>query len=165
MQIYLTALVVGIILSVISFFSSNERAKSLRSETDFRMERTLIYAALAVAFFCCFLAIFCDVRVLEGKMPISNVLVPATIGILSAFCSAIWAGYKVNLGENKLFFGFLGKKSIKYSEIENITDVRNQGSPRIVLKTKDGKSLNLWSNLLGHDMLVEKLRERCSKKI
>lgn len=162
MRAYLTALVVGIVLNVISILASKERAKDIVSKTVFGMERTLIYAALMVAFSCCIIAMFCVFSVPESKVHHRDFLVPTVIGLMAVGCATIWALYRVELGKDVLYFRLLGKRSIRYGEINNIRDIRNQGSPRIVLEANGGSKINLWSNLLGHDVLVKGLRDRCS---
>jgi hypothetical protein len=163
MYITLTAMIVGILLSVISILARRERSSHKVSGVIYKMEKTLIYTCLVVSCLMITLAIFLSMQaIFYGGSHGADAGVPAFIGLLSALCALVWSIYEVRLDANSIRFGLAARQSLLYLEIKEIEDIRSQGSPRAILVRADGKKFNIWSNLLGYVDLVDKLKVRCT---
>ncbi|WP_369148848.1 hypothetical protein [Burkholderia pseudomallei] len=158
MQIAFTAAVVGIFLSIMSVLVRNERSRFSSVGNVYKMEKTLIYTCVFIAVVMTVTALFVAIRI-PGRG--GDASVPACIGAAAALCALIWSIYEVRLETSGLRFGLRARRSVAYSEIKEIHDIRNQGSPRAVLITNSGIRINIWSNVLGYAELIEKLKGRC----
>jgi hypothetical protein len=162
MFFWLAPVVVSIVLTVVSLLSKEEGERRQRGAT-FTMSRSLIYAALAVSLIC--LSMAGGVYYFSGTHPRSDALPPLTVAGASALCSLIWSAYAVRLGTSAISVGLFGTRLVSYGSIARIVEIRNQGAPRAVLVTTDGKKIGIWSNLIGFDALVRQLSARCPSAI
>lgn len=162
MGVAFTAAVVGILLSLISLFARKEGARFKSTTNVYKMQKTLIYTCLCVATSMIALAGFLWVQAIYyGGRHGGDAAVPATIGAFAALCALIWSLYEVRLEAASIRFGLAARRSLAYSEVKEIRDIRNQGSPRAVLIGGRGERYGLWSNLLGYGDLIDKLKEHC----
>jgi hypothetical protein len=162
MHFELTAAAVAVLLSVVSLLRGGERSRYKPLGEVYKMEKTLIYPCLCVSFSMPALAIFLSFQAAYyGGSHGRDAGVPAFVGVAASFCALIWSVYEVRLDATSIKFGLVARLALQYAEIREIRDIRNQGSPRTVLIGDDGKRFNIWSNLLGHDDLIDKLKARC----
>lgn len=162
MYFSLVAAVVGVGLSIVAFFSRRERARSLIVGDVYKMERVIIYTSLFVCVAMMAVAISLIVHDAYGDAHGSDADVPASVGLLAAICALVWSAYEVRTEAACIRFGLMARKSLPYLQVREILDIRNQGSPRAVLITADGRKFKIWSNLIGYYDLVDKLKSRCS---
>lgn len=158
MLFWLTPVVVAVLVAAVSFLSRREQERG-HSGGEFTISRSLIIAALAVALIC--LCMAGALYFFVSARPKSDASVPLAVATASAACSLIWSVYVVRLGDSGLSLGLFGKRSVSYGSIARIVEIRNQGSPRALLVTKDGRSIGIWSNLAGFDTLVRQLLAAC----
>lgn len=158
MFLWLTPVVVAALLGVVSFLSRREQ-KGAHSNEVFTMSRSLIISVLAVALIC--LCMAGGLYFYGGSRPKSDALVPLVIAAASVSCSLVWSIYVVRLGDSGLRVGLFGMRSVSYNSIARIVEIRNQGSPRVLLVTHEGRTVGIWSNLVGFDALVRKLSAAC----
>lgn len=162
MQIALTAMVVSILLSIVSMFARREQARYACTGNSYKMERTLIYVCLSIAVVMIGVALFLCMQAayFDGTHG-GGAEVPACVGLVSACCAFVWSVYQVVLDKMCVRFGLMARRTLDYTEIKEIRDIRNQGSPRILLVSKSGEKFNLWSNLLGYENLIAELKIKC----
>ncbi|SDY61729.1 hypothetical protein SAMN04515617_117114 [Collimonas sp. OK242] len=157
-----TAAVVAICLSLVSLLANRERAKHRDGGLKFRMEKTLTYTLIAVTLISSCMALFWLLKEPHYQGQGDDAVVPAFIGFCAILCGLVFSSYEVRLGETNLYFGIKGRREISYSSIAEIHDIRNEGSPRMILVTNLGTRIGIWSNLLGYDDLVAELKSRCN---
>lgn len=162
MNLAFTGAAVGLCLSVMSFFASRERRKVKITDGTYRMQRTIIYTCAILALLLIFLTfgLLWQAEFRHGRRG-SDAAVPACLGAFSALCAVVWSTYQVRIESDSLRFGLGAKKSLPLKDVKEIRDIRNQGSPRVVLITREGKKIGLWSNLLGYEDLIDKLKAGC----
>lgn len=162
MQIALTAAVVGLVLSIVSIFLKRERSWYVSVGSVYGMEKTLVYVCVCVAVAMILLAIILLIlAAYYGGRHGRDAEIPACIGAAAALCALIWSIYQVRVEDVCIRFGLSARQSLLYSEIKEIRDIRNQGSPRAVLVAASGREHNLWSNLLGYEQLMDNLKKKC----
>jgi hypothetical protein len=162
MHFELTAAAVAVLLSVVSVLRGRERSRYKSLGEVYKMEKTLIYPCLCLSFSMLALAIFLSVQAAYyGGSHGGDAGVPAFVGVAASCCALIWSVYEVRLDATSIKFGLVARLALQYSEIKEIRDIRNQGSPRAVLISGDGKGFNIWSNVLGYHDLIDKLKARC----
>lgn len=158
MFLWSTPVVVAVPLAIVSFLSRREQEDTHAGKV-FTMSRSLIISAMAVALIC--LCMAGGLYFYGGARSKNDALVPLAIAVASVLCSLVWSVYVVRLGASGLRVGLFGKRSVLYGSIARIVENRNQGSPRALLVTQEGKKVGIWSNLVGFDRLVRQLIIAC----
>lgn len=156
------ALFVAVALASISVMARREQAGYEGTSKTYRMERTLVYVCVFLALAMALTAVFfvIQARYYHGRHG-SDIGVPAIIGILSAVCAYVWSIYEVRFDDAVLRIGLYARVSLPYSNIQEICEIRGQGSPRAKLVTTSGRVVNVWSNLVGFDSAMSRLRSKC----
>lgn len=153
---------VAVALALISVMARREQARHEDTSKTYRMERALVYVCALLASAMALTAVFfvIQARYYHGRHG-SDVGVPAIIGILSAVCAYVWSIYEVRFDDAVLQIGLYARVSLPYPNIQEICEIRGQGSPRAKLVTTSGRVVNVWSNLVGFDSAMSRLRSKC----
>lgn len=156
----LAAGISSLALTLTSLFIAREINGHRQEDHIFKMQRSLIFSAMAVAI-CGVLFSFYILCQPQYATQSQDASLPLSLAGLCIICALLWMSYEVRLGSASLLFCFKARKCVPYSEIVKIVDIRNQGSPRAILTTKTGARVGVWSNLLGYEKLISELTIRC----
>lgn len=149
-------------LASISIMASREKARQAGMSNTYKMEQTLVYVGAFVALMMALVVIFflIHARYYHGSHG-SDVGVLAANGVGAAICAYVWSMYQVRFDDTGLRLGLYARTSLPYASIEEICEIRGQGSPRANLVTTSGRVVRIWSNLVGFDSVMNQLRSRC----